>query len=74
MTADCVKLYQKLEMLSGELLQKALILFRTCIEVSRNSIQGGSVHKSVDLVCPFVCPLDDRDGQKTELLEFHLNV
>lgn len=61
-------------MLSGELLQKGLILLETCTEVSRNSIQEGSVHKSVDLVCPFVCPLGDRDGQKTEVLELHLNV
>lgn len=61
-------------MLSAEPLQKGLILLETCIEVSRNSIQRGSVHKSVDLVCPFVCPLGDRDGQKTELLEFQLNV
>lgn len=67
-------MYQKLETLSGELLQKGLILLGTCVEASRNSIQAGSIHKSVDIVFPFVYSLGDRDGQKPELPEFHLNV
>lgn len=61
-------------MLSGELVQKRLILLASCVEVSRNSIQAGSIHKSVDVAFPFVFSLDDRDGQKSELLEFHLKV
>lgn len=74
MTANCVYLYQKLETLSGELLQKGLILLGTCVGISRNSIQVGSIQKSIDIVFPFMYSLGDRDGQKSELLEFHLNV